>query len=40
MMELAATEMHGKHTYFATPERTVKARAEMGSDKWIAQSRR
>ncbi len=35
MMELAATETNGTHTYFVTPQHTAKARAAIGPDKWI-----
>ena len=35
MMELAAAETNGTHTYFVTPEHTAKARAAIGPAKWI-----
>jgi probable F420-dependent oxidoreductase len=35
MLELAATETHGTHTYFVTPEHTAWARSRLGTDKWI-----
>ena len=35
MLQLAATETHGTHTYFMPPEQTALARAAIGSDKWL-----
>ncbi len=35
MLELAATETQGTHTYFVTPEHTAWARSRLGPDKWI-----
>jgi len=35
MLELAASETHGTHTYFVPPEHTAKARAALGPNKWI-----
>lgn len=35
MIELAATETRGTHTYFVPPEHTARARAAIGPDKWI-----
>jgi probable F420-dependent oxidoreductase len=35
MLELAATQTHGTHTYFVPPEHTAKARAQIGPTPWI-----
>jgi probable F420-dependent oxidoreductase len=35
MLQLAATEARGTHTYFVPPEHTAKARAAMGPEPWI-----
>jgi probable F420-dependent oxidoreductase len=35
MLELAATETQGTHTYFTTPEHTAKFRAAIGPKPWI-----
>jgi probable F420-dependent oxidoreductase len=35
MLQLAATETSGTHTYFVPPEHTAKARAAIGSKPWI-----
>lgn len=35
MLQLAATEAQGTHTYFVPPEHTAKARAAIGKDAWI-----
>jgi probable F420-dependent oxidoreductase len=35
MLQLAATETHGTHTYFVPPEHTAMVRAAIGPDKWI-----
>jgi probable F420-dependent oxidoreductase len=35
MLQLAATEAHGTHTYFVPPEHTAKARAAIGEKPWI-----
>ncbi|MGD9762817.1 MAG: TIGR03620 family F420-dependent LLM class oxidoreductase [Candidatus Binatia bacterium] len=35
MIELAAAETHGTHTYFVPPEHTARTRAAIGPDKWI-----
>lgn len=35
MLELAATETQGTHTYFVPPEHTARARAALGPNKWI-----
>ncbi len=35
MLELAATEADGTHTYFVPPEHTAKARAAIGPKPWI-----
>jgi probable F420-dependent oxidoreductase len=35
MLELAAAETHGTHTYFVPPEQTAMVRATIGPDKWI-----
>jgi probable F420-dependent oxidoreductase len=35
MLQLAATETHGTHTYFMPPEQTAMARAAIGPDKWL-----
>jgi probable F420-dependent oxidoreductase len=35
MLELAATQAHGTHTYFVPPEHTAKARAQIGPQPWI-----
>jgi probable F420-dependent oxidoreductase len=35
MLELAAVETQGTHTYFVTPEHTAWARRQIGADKWI-----
>lgn len=35
MLQLAATETHGTHTYFMPPEQTAMARAVIGPDKWL-----
>lgn len=38
MLNLAAREAHGTHTYMCGPEHTRKARAIMGPDKWVCAS--
>jgi len=35
MLELAAAETYGTHTYFVPPEHTARARAALGPNKWI-----
>ncbi len=35
MLQLAATEANGTHTYFVPPEHTSKARAAIGAKPWI-----
>jgi probable F420-dependent oxidoreductase len=35
MLELAATETHGAHPYWTTPEHTAAARRIMGPDAWL-----
>jgi probable F420-dependent oxidoreductase len=35
MLQLAATEARGTHTYFVPPEHTSKARAAIGVESWI-----
>jgi len=35
MLQLAAAETSGTHTYFVPPEHTAKARAAIGSKPWI-----
>lgn len=35
MLQLAATEANGTHTYFVPPEHTAKARAAIGPNSWI-----
>ena len=35
MLELAASEANGTHTYFVPPEHTSKARAAIGTKPWI-----
>jgi probable F420-dependent oxidoreductase len=35
MLQLAATETQGTHTYFVPPEHTAKARAAIGPKPWI-----
>jgi probable F420-dependent oxidoreductase len=35
MLQLAAAETHGTHTYFMPPEQTALARAAIGPDKWL-----
>jgi probable F420-dependent oxidoreductase len=35
MLELAATETQGTHTYFVPPDHTARARAALGPNKWI-----
>src|SRR3984957_4424941 len=35
MLQLAATETNGTHTYFVPPEHTAKARAAIGPKPWI-----
>jgi len=35
MLQLAAAETKGTHTYFVPPEHTARARAEMGPQSWI-----
>jgi probable F420-dependent oxidoreductase len=35
MVELAATETKGTHTYFVSPEHTARVRSQIGPDKWI-----
>jgi probable F420-dependent oxidoreductase len=35
MLQLAATEARGTHTYFVPPEHTARARAQMGPEAWI-----
>jgi len=35
MLNLAATEANGTHTYFVPPEHTAKARAQIGPQPWI-----
>ena len=35
MVELAASETKGTHTYFVPPEHTVRVRSQIGPDKWI-----
>ena len=35
MLQLAATEATGTHTYFVPPEHTAKARAMLGPKPWI-----
>lgn len=35
MLELAATQARGTHTYFVPPEHTAKARAAIGPQPWI-----
>lgn len=35
MLQLAATEANGTHTYFVPPEHTAKARAAIGPKPWI-----
>ena len=38
MLNLAAREAHGIHTYMCSPEHTKKAREIMGPDKWVCAS--
>jgi probable F420-dependent oxidoreductase len=35
MLQLAAAETHGTHTYFMPPEQTAQTRATIGPDKWL-----
>jgi len=35
MLQLAASEANGTHTYFVPPEHTAKARAAVGAKSWI-----
>jgi probable F420-dependent oxidoreductase len=35
MLQLAATETHGTHTYFMPPQQTAMTRATIGPDKWL-----
>ena len=35
MLQLAATQARGTHTYFVPPEHTAKARAAIGQEPWI-----
>jgi probable F420-dependent oxidoreductase len=35
MLDYAAAETHGTHTYFVPPEHTAKARAQIGPKPWI-----
>jgi len=35
MLQLAATEANGSHTYFVPPEHTAKARETMGPNAWL-----
>src|SRR5215471_6711568 len=35
MLQLAASEANGTHTYFVPPEHTAKARAAVGAKPWI-----
>ena len=35
MLELAATQTQGTHTYFVPPEHTAKVRAQVGPKPWI-----
>ena len=35
MLQLAATETHGTHTYFVPPQQTAVVRAAIGPHKWI-----
>jgi probable F420-dependent oxidoreductase len=35
MLQLAATETHGTHTYFVPPEHTAQCRAAIGPKPWI-----
>jgi len=35
MVELAANETKGTHTYFVPPEHTARVRSAIGPDKWI-----
>lgn len=35
MLELAASETQGTHTYFVPPEHTSRARAALGPNRWI-----
>ncbi|MBV8054531.1 MAG: TIGR03620 family F420-dependent LLM class oxidoreductase [Deltaproteobacteria bacterium] len=35
MLQLAASETNGTHTYFVPPEHTAKARAAVGAKPWI-----
>ena len=35
MVELAASQTNGTHTYFVPPEHTARVRAAIGPDKWI-----
>jgi probable F420-dependent oxidoreductase len=35
MVELAASETKGTHTYFVPPEHTMWVRSQIGPDKWI-----
>lgn len=35
MLQLAASETRGTHTYFVPPEHTAKARAAIGPEAWI-----
>lgn len=35
MLQLAASETRGTHTYFVPPEHTARARAAIGSSPWI-----
>lgn len=35
MLQLAATQARGTHTYFVPPEHTAKARAAIGKEPWI-----
>ncbi len=35
MLELAATQANGTHTYFVPPEHTAKVRAQIGPKPWI-----
>jgi probable F420-dependent oxidoreductase len=35
MLDHAAAETHGTHTYFVPPEHTAKARAQIGPKPWI-----
>ncbi len=35
MLQLAAAETHGTHTYFMPPEQTAMTRATIGPEKWL-----